>query len=609
MGAGWCSNAGIKYGPIFSSRATSSENATDVYQIIPTAGYIKDLYIGLDEDPGTSPDAYKITLVKNGVDTDLTVTIIADDISGNDTSHVVAVTPGDYIYFKIEPIDTPSASPDFYFGMTFYAAVDGESILMGGLADAPTANSVEFAYVVSSYYTGTWNATEAYVQQLVNIVETVILKKLYFYLSAAPGAGESYTLKLRADGGDVGSPDTLSVPITGAATTGSDLVNGYTVGSYDLLTLSCTSSAGVTPAYGSWGLVSYINPGTEYKKWTPPTTFLKVHGWAWAPERALFYGVSRQTSKMIVFSFNPANGTFTNLVDSSSYMNSSDLVYRSGNDKVYVGTQIKATGLPALLEIDLDTGGITLRWTHPYLAGIVYNIAQDSTYIYIECHDSKVFARIKVSDWSESTTDPWGDAFSNTECMAFDGTYLWCGSNNSPVRVVKVDTTATPMTWSIINLAGINGPPCPQATIIGNYFVFGSEAFGNTVATVCVYDITDNSYVIYTFPGLSKEAGYIVPDGSGNFYFESDAATLGNIHASLFNMTSLIETKRSVDIDPSDMRIIGDGIYLWGIRCPTTGGGEVIRFDLPLPDYTPPAPIAGSTSTPNQNKLIAMGLI
>ncbi len=85
-------------------------------QICPTAGTIKNLYVGLTEDPGTDPDAYRFTLRKGGVSQTLTVTITADNTTGNDTANEVSVVAGDVLTLMIEPLNTPSGTPSLKAG-------------------------------------------------------------------------------------------------------------------------------------------------------------------------------------------------------------------------------------------------------------------------------------------------------------------------------------------------------------------------------------------------------------------------------------------------------------------------------------------------------------
>ena len=107
----WKSATG--YSPI-AQGSNDFGTETQSYQVIPTSGTIKNLFVALSADPGTNPDAYRFTLIKYtagvGGATSLTVTITADNTTGNDTANKVAVAAGDYVCMMIEPLNTPSVT-------------------------------------------------------------------------------------------------------------------------------------------------------------------------------------------------------------------------------------------------------------------------------------------------------------------------------------------------------------------------------------------------------------------------------------------------------------------------------------------------------------------
>ena len=230
-------------------------------QVCPTSGTIKNLYVRLNIDPGTAPDAYRFTLRKNGISQALTVTIVANDTTGNDTDHEVTVAAGDVLTMMIEPISTPSEEPSATYGMVFVADADGESIIMGNtMYQALDTGVLKYAALQCSVNL-IWQADESTVYALG---QECILKKLYVLLSAAPGDGKSYTFNPRIA---IATGD-LSVTITGAAvTTGNDTINTDAVADDDYLSLMCTPAGTPAAAVPYWGLVSYIAPPpVEYTK-------------------------------------------------------------------------------------------------------------------------------------------------------------------------------------------------------------------------------------------------------------------------------------------------------------------------------------------------------
>ena len=234
----------------------------DCRQVCPTSGKIKNLYLELSVDPGTSPEAYRFTLRKNGVSQTLTVTITADDTTGNDTVNEVMVAAGDVLTMMVEPLNAPSVAPLVSFGMTFVADTNGESIMLGGTSADLHSTTTKYAHILS---TTTWvivaNEDERYC-----LSQECTLKKLYVLLSAAPGDGKSYTFTLRKPGN--GQADgNLTVTITGVATTtGNDLVNEDAIANDDYVDLECTPAGTPDVADAYWGLVSYrAPPGLENK--------------------------------------------------------------------------------------------------------------------------------------------------------------------------------------------------------------------------------------------------------------------------------------------------------------------------------------------------------
>lgn len=248
-----CSTAETRYSGIHTGNSANSATEGEVRQVCPTAGTLKNLYISLSIDPGTSPDAYTYTLRKNGADTTLTCTIVADNTTGNDTAHTVAVVAGDVLTMSIAPVSTPSGQPRAAFGFTFAPTIDGESILMGGSTDDLNNAATEYIKLGGGAGSGiVWDATETNVQSLGQVC---VLRKLYVLLSAAPNTGNTYTFTPRVN---AGSPaDGLSVAITGTATTGNDTTHAIhlTAGDNVALMVVPASTPDVADAY--WGLVCY----------------------------------------------------------------------------------------------------------------------------------------------------------------------------------------------------------------------------------------------------------------------------------------------------------------------------------------------------------------
>ncbi|MFA6270630.1 MAG: hypothetical protein WC657_05505 [Candidatus Paceibacterota bacterium] len=265
----------------YNNSITTDE--TLVYQVIPTGGSFKKLYARLSTDPGTDPDAYTLKLRVDGADSDdgsgnpLSLTIVANNTTGNDTTHTIAVVAGNYCNFTIIPVDTPSAYPWVAFGMVFLATTDGESLILGQSSDPPTNNVTNYNYLNTTLHNNVWGTTE-YFQGGQDPGDDMVLKNFYVKQSGASGDGNTWTYTVRGGGGSTN----LVVAIAGAAdTTGSDTnaAHNYTVAAYDDLAIMSVPDSSPTARYVYWGLVCYIAPAANITV-TPSTLSLTITSYA-----------------------------------------------------------------------------------------------------------------------------------------------------------------------------------------------------------------------------------------------------------------------------------------------------------------------------------------
>jgi len=259
LGAGYGVDWLTTYDSISSGKGSLSAAPKDNYQVVPMPGTIKNWYIELQEDPGTDPDAYRYTLVKNGDDTALVITITANATSGNNTSDEVAVSAGDYLYVKQEPLNSPSLSVAYAaWGCTFLADTDGESLVLGvPKGDDLHATDTEYKELCSA--SNVWSATE---NQHYVLGQVCILRNLYVKLENAPGEGKSFTFTVRHSG----SSSDITCIIADTDTIGNDTAHAYSVIDDDDMTLECAPSE--TPAVGNsaWGIVCFIAVGVAHEK-------------------------------------------------------------------------------------------------------------------------------------------------------------------------------------------------------------------------------------------------------------------------------------------------------------------------------------------------------
>jgi hypothetical protein len=243
---------------------------------MPTSGTFKKLYVNLNVDPGTSPDAYSVTLRLDtgggSVNTTLTCTIVADDKTGNDTANTVDVVAGNLVNLKISPLETPSATPAFAMGMVFVSDTNGESLIMGGSgSDSPATGATEYMNLCGSGG-AIWNATET---SMYSLIQACTIKNLYVHLYAAPGAGDpikSYTISINKDGGAASG---LTVLLETAATDGNDIAHTYNPVDGDTADIMCVPANTPVATYIHIGLVCFIAVPETYTKTVDIDALLK----------------------------------------------------------------------------------------------------------------------------------------------------------------------------------------------------------------------------------------------------------------------------------------------------------------------------------------------
>ncbi|KKN75609.1 hypothetical protein LCGC14_0378470 [marine sediment metagenome] len=220
------------------------------YTVCPASGTMSGLNVQLGGAPGAGKSITFVLMV-NGSPSTLTVTISGDtDTFGADSANEVSITAGDLLSIRTTPSGTPTVSPADW-NMTFTGSTDKESILMGLTAQIGfSASATEFSGL--SGWTGQGpDATEANTQQLCAGAGTI--KSLYVKLVMDPGtAPDAYRFTVRLNG----SSTVLTTTITADDTTGSDLVNSFTVAPGDLLTIMSEplNTPSVEP-FATWGVV------------------------------------------------------------------------------------------------------------------------------------------------------------------------------------------------------------------------------------------------------------------------------------------------------------------------------------------------------------------
>ncbi|KKN27737.1 hypothetical protein LCGC14_0861610 [marine sediment metagenome] len=219
------------------------------YQVIPTAGVIKNFYVQLNKQPKIGR-SYTFTLRLNKANTALAVTLADLNQTANDTSDEITVAAGDKVGLKVVPSGTPSGGA-LAFGFTFRADIKGESCVMGQQGTTPSASDVDYADIVNSQIG--FSATEIDHRQ---IGRACLLKKFYIDIPNTPpgGGGNAWDLTVRKNGV---STD-LTVNLTGSNLAGNDTTNSalFADGDYMTLMIDPTSVPNLDTEGMHWGMVS-----------------------------------------------------------------------------------------------------------------------------------------------------------------------------------------------------------------------------------------------------------------------------------------------------------------------------------------------------------------
>lgn len=211
---------GTSYITMCGRRTATTTNAVE--QTIPTAGSFKNVYVRLSAAPGVGTSV-TFTLVKNSVDTALTVTITDSATTGNATS-TVTVAENDLVYWKVTRSGT-IASVDVALASQWDPDKFNSQILMFSSNTAISTASTQCNFHVGS--ASAWNAAvrSALVWYLPANFQTPnesyppISRVVYAVarLGTAPGTGKSWTVTV--GGLDDNSAAYASFSIADTATT------------------------------------------------------------------------------------------------------------------------------------------------------------------------------------------------------------------------------------------------------------------------------------------------------------------------------------------------------------------------------------------------------
>lgn len=213
---------------------------------ITEAGTFSKLVVRLGAALTGSSQTLVVTVMKNNVDTALTVTFNTGDQVKADTTHSFDVAAGDDVQIKWVASATAGVANDVQCALVFTGTTASKSILSAGHGATAAAT---FLAVGSSPL----NATET------NIIVVApcagVIDRIRARRTTAPGAGQSvtYTLRLGASGGAMSNTG-LASTVSDTNTAGTEGTTSVSVAAGDFLSIGVTVSGTPASSAGNVGL-------------------------------------------------------------------------------------------------------------------------------------------------------------------------------------------------------------------------------------------------------------------------------------------------------------------------------------------------------------------
>ncbi len=202
---------------------------------IAIAGVISNMRVTIVTAP-SSGKSWTWTLYKNAAATSLTVTISDTGLTAVDSTHTVAVAPGDLLAWEMAPTGTPTAMTALDISATFKSAVRNESFLVAGSENGGSIQSNSATNYAGIQGHPQWNATEANVSSLMPTSGT--LDRFYAELQALPATGRSYTFTVYKNG----APTSMAVTISDSGVRASDLTHSISFVAGDTISIESVPS-------------------------------------------------------------------------------------------------------------------------------------------------------------------------------------------------------------------------------------------------------------------------------------------------------------------------------------------------------------------------------
>jgi len=259
------SNADRYIGPTFAKYEWTATLVGAPWQV---DGAFNNLAIELLSAPGAG-NSLAFTLVKNGSDTALTVTISDSSTTGTSSSSV-SVVAGDLLYWRVTPTSLPTVS-NVRASVEFNGTTANES----GYASLIDINTTQ-TWRGSVFMAGQWNTSNVGVGAFEVVGAAGNITELSYVLSTAPGSTDSYEFVMYKNGtkqdGAGGTTDTRTT-ITGSATTGS-WTGSLAVSPGDLVILEAIPTGG--PVSSTVGYASKFVATTDGESQFCATVFTNL---------------------------------------------------------------------------------------------------------------------------------------------------------------------------------------------------------------------------------------------------------------------------------------------------------------------------------------------
>jgi hypothetical protein len=236
----------------YSSLTTKYASFGDYYQMImtdtvfdtsapaPISLTMKDLRVNLATAPGAG-NSVTITVQKDGVDTDLSVTISDAATTAAVDTDTVSFSAGNNMRIKAVGVSGPSNS----FAEVSVTIVASSSVILGRIP-AYGVTSGTYYFPASGPYTS--NVSVDNVSQPMPVAGT--LKNLYVDKTHAPGAGKSYSYTIMKNE----AVTSLGVTIADAATSASDTSNTVSIAAGDTIAMRQVRTNGPASSGAGWGI-------------------------------------------------------------------------------------------------------------------------------------------------------------------------------------------------------------------------------------------------------------------------------------------------------------------------------------------------------------------